>query len=83
LRQRHFELRRLDPGVRAGCTSTRPPCGGARGAGYSRIDSFEGKLTVGAADQQSSSRAAFRHQHPDDYRLHPLFQRSASKLDKN
>jgi hypothetical protein len=80
-RKRHFELIRLDLSVRTGCTLARPPRGGARGAGYPHIDSFEGKLTVGAADQQGSSGAACRHQHPDNHRSHPTFQHAASKLD--
>jgi len=41
--------------IRVGCAFARPPSGGARGTGYSHVDSFDRKLTVGAADQQSSS----------------------------
>jgi hypothetical protein len=59
--------------IRAGIFPARPSRSGARSLRHARIDSFDGKLAVTAPYQQGGTRAAVRHQHGDDFRLHPLY----------
>jgi hypothetical protein len=72
-RSDHFELELPRPRkIRSRRSFARPPRGGTSSRSHSRIDSFDGELAVGAANQKCRAGATLRHQHRDQHRLHSL-----------